>query len=111
MASFPIDTKPQIIVVNILFQGKRSSKILKMVIDTGASITTIPSEIALAIGCNPSRPKRRIEMITASGLEYVPVVTIPEINLLGFKIKNIEAACLNLPPKVLFPALRPQCSL
>jgi clan AA aspartic protease (TIGR02281 family) len=76
-----------------------------MVLDTGASITTIPTEMALAIGCDPSRPVRRIEMITASGIEYVPVVKIPKIQLLGFEIKNVQAACLNLPPQSLVSGL------
>ena len=76
-----------------------------MVLDTGASITTIPTETALAIGCDPSKPKKRIEMITASGVEYVPVVVIPEIQFLGFKVKNIEASCLNLPTQSLVSGL------
>ena len=78
---------------------------VKMVLDTGATITTIPTETALAIGCDPSRPKRRIEMITASGMEYVPVVTVPKIKFMGFEFKNVETACLNLPPQSLVSGL------
>ena len=69
------------------------------------SETSIPNETALAIGCDPSKPKKRIEMITASGTEYVPVVIIPEISFLGFRLKNIEAACLNLPPQSIVSGL------
>ncbi len=38
-------------------------------------------------------------MITASGVEYTPVVKVPEITFLGFTLKNIEVTCLNLPPQ------------
>ena len=68
-----------------------------MVLDTGASITTIPAEIAVAIGCDPSKPKRRVEIITASGIGYVPIVQVPKVELLGYELKNIEVACLSLP--------------
>ena len=70
-----------------------------MALDTGASLTTIPTEIALTIGCNPAKTRRRTEMVTASGMEYVPVVNIPRMTVLGCELRNIEAACLTLPPQ------------
>jgi clan AA aspartic protease (TIGR02281 family) len=101
MAKIPIDidNKTNVIVLKILLKGKRDFRMIKMVLDTGASISTIPTETALAIGCDPAKAKKRIEMITASGTEYVPVVIIPEIRFLGFSLRNIETACLNLPPQ------------
>ena len=70
-----------------------------MVFDTGATMTTIPKEAAMAIGCDPAKSSRRIEMITASGTEYVPVVTIPKIKWLDFELKKVEAIYHNLPPQ------------
>ena len=100
MVKLPLITESGVIVLtNVVFRGRRDAKILKMVLDTGASITTIPNEIALAIGCDPAKSKKRIEMITASGIEYVPIVVVPKIDLLGFRLKNTEVACLNLPPQ------------
>ena len=100
-----INSKENIIVLRVLLSGKKSARLLKMVLDTGASLTTIPTEVALAIGLDPSKPKKRIEMITASGIEYVPVVMVPRIKLLGFMLKNVEAVCLNLPPQGLVSGL------
>ena len=99
MAKLPLKTQTGVIVLNVLLRGKRDKKMVKMVLDTGATMTTIPREIAIAIGCNPARPKKRIEMITASGIEYVPVVVVHGINLLGFKVREVEVACLILPPQ------------
>jgi clan AA aspartic protease (TIGR02281 family) len=99
MAIVPFKPHDAVIVVNVLVRGAKNSKLIKMVIDTGASISSIPSDIALAIGVDPSKPIKKIEIITASGTEYVPVVKIPCIQFLGFSLKNVEIACLNLPPQ------------
>ena len=99
MAVIPFKISDAVIVVNVLVRGSKNGKLIKMVVDTGASITSIPSDIALAIGIDPSKPIKRIEIITASGTEYVPVVIVPCVQFLGFSLKNIEIACLNLPPQ------------
>lgn len=97
MRPFPLKNKSSVIVVNVLIKNKNNARLIKMVLDTGASISTIPSEIALAIGCDPAKPKRRIEMITASGIEFVPLILVPKISFLGMTVKNVEMACLTLP--------------
>src|SRR3990167_7058988 len=100
MAKYRLNPKSRILLVEARLNGASGRKIpLKMVLDTGASITTIPIEAAIAIGCDPTKSKRRIEMITASGTEYAPLVTIPEVRFLGFKLKDVEVICHNLPPQ------------
>ncbi len=99
MATIPFKTNDAVIVVNVLVRGSKNGKLIKMVVDTGASITSIPSDIALAIGIDPSKSTKRIEIITASATEYVPVVIVPCVQFLGFTLKNVEIACLNLPPR------------
>jgi len=42
-----------------------------MALDTGAVLTVIPIETALAIGYDPAKTKERIELVTASGIELV----------------------------------------
>jgi clan AA aspartic protease (TIGR02281 family) len=86
-----------VIILEVDLIGKSRVIPLKMVLDTGASMTTIPKEAAMAIGIDPTKSKRRIEMITASSTEYAPVVIIPKIKFLGLELKNIEAVCHNLP--------------
>src|SRR3989338_2430507 len=100
MAKYHLNPKTRILLVEARLIGASGKKIpLKMVLDTGASITTIPIEAAIAIGCDPIKSKRRVEMITASGIEYAPVVAIPKIELFGFGIKNVDVVCHNLPPQ------------
>ena len=99
MAIIPFKITDPVIVVNVLVRGSKNTKLIKMVVDTGASITSIPSDIALSIGIDPTNPIKRIEIITASGTEYVPIVMVPCVQFLGFSLKNVEIACLNLPPQ------------
>ena len=70
-----------------------------MLVDTGASVTIIPPQIALAIGCDPAKSAKRVSIITASGLEYLPVVTIPEVICLRTTVKSFPVVCHTLPPQ------------
>ena len=70
-----------------------------MAMDTGASISTIPAETALSLGCSPSEAKDRAEIVAAGSIVYAPMVKIPAIEFLGFKFENIEMACMDLPSK------------
>ena len=99
MARFPLDLDRGIILVEVVFVG-RNKKIIpvKMVMDTGASITTIPVEVAVALGANPAKSRRRIEMTTASGMEYLPMVTIAGVKFFNFEINNVDVVCHTLPP-------------
>lgn len=99
MAKIPLNLEGTVILVDVVLTGKRAIKSIKMIVDTGATITTIPIESAIAIGCDPTKPKRRIELITASGIEYAPMVTVPKIEFLGFTLRNTDVICHNLPPQ------------
>ena len=105
MSKITINSEDSVILVEVTEKGRRDAKALKMVLDTGATITTIPQEIAVATGCDPVKSKRRIEMITASGSEYVPIVKIPKIEFLGFSLRGVDAICHNLPPQSLASGL------
>ncbi|OGC08228.1 hypothetical protein A2230_05315 [candidate division WOR-1 bacterium RIFOXYA2_FULL_36_21] len=68
-----------------------------MAVDTGATCTMIPIEVAVAVGVDPLRSKRRVEITTGSGIEYVPIITIPKFRAFGIEIKDMEIICHNLP--------------
>jgi predicted aspartyl protease len=101
MHTFPLDINSGSIPVWVNMQGPLGTKVLRMAVDTGASLTIIPVETALAIGCDPMMSRHRIEFITPSGMEYAPLITIPVVKAFGFKLKNIEVFCHNLPPGII----------
>jgi len=99
MPQFKLETKDGIILSFAEVTGPVGSRFVKMLLDTGATYTIIPHEVAIAIGCDPSASRKRVEFITASGSEYAPMVTIESIKCFGFEIKNFDVVCHNLPPK------------
>src|SRR3990167_3047312 len=89
----------QLLTAHALLKGPKDTKIIRLVVDTGATTTIIPPQFALAIGCDPVRAKKHISIITASGVEYLPVMTIPVIECLGQCVKNLPVTCHTLPPQ------------
>ena len=68
-----------------------------MVLDTGAMLTVIPIETALAIGYDPATVTKRVELVTVSGVEFVPQLTIRAVRCLGQVVRNVDAVCHDLP--------------
>lgn len=97
MAEFKLNPKQSIIICHGEIVGSRVELSLKMALDTGATYTMIPTEAAVAIGCDPLRPQRKIEIIMGSSIEYVPLITVPKFRAFGIEIKNMEVICHNLP--------------
>lgn len=96
----PIKIPEGIISVYTQITGPRTKRIIKMALDTGASITMIPPEKIIAIGHKiPTSREKMIKIFTASGIEYVPLVTISSLSCLGITVRNINVVCHNLPPE------------
>lgn len=68
-----------------------------MALDTGAVLTIIPIETALAIGYDPTKATRRIELVTASGVELAPQLSVRAIRRLGQTVKALDIVCHDLP--------------
>lgn len=83
MAKFKFNPKQSIIICHAYIIGLKVELSLKMALDTGATYTMIPVEAAVAIGCDPLRSRRKIEITTGSSTEYVPVITVPKFRALG----------------------------
>jgi len=70
-----------------------------MVLDTGATYTMIPWEVAEALSLDKYDYKNRIETITASGLEMSPLIKLPEVIVGNSKLRDVEVIVHDLPPK------------
>ena len=93
------DISAPIIVVEPELEGEDVSEIIKMALDTGATYTMLPWKIARVLGLKPEVSERRIDIITASGVESVPLVNLKSIRLLDKKVSNIDVVIHDLPPK------------
>lgn len=67
----------------------------KFIVDTGASMVTIPRSTAQALGLAIPNPKRKV--FTAGGVQYAPEVNISSITVEGWEVKNVKALVLDIP--------------
>ena len=70
---------------------------VKMVLDTGATYTMIPWDIAEELGYNPALSKVFVSMTTASGTIEAPLITIDSVSILDMPIKSQRVIVHNLP--------------
>ena len=89
--------KEGIVSFYVQIQGPITERIIKMALDTGATFTMIPPEIATDIGYDPVLSKKRIEISTASGSIITPMLNVKSISCLGTKVSNVDVVCHNLP--------------
>jgi len=88
-----------ITIVRPLLIGKAGRVRLDMVLDTGASLTMIPPDIAKKLGYDLTRPNRKVDLITATKVEKAPTIILEAMELLGKRVAAVEVVCKDLPPK------------
>ena len=96
MAKAPLATSGPI-TVYVELVGPRTSRTITMALDTGAVLTVIPIETALAIGYDPTKTARRVELVTASGVELAPQLTVRTARCLGETVSGLDVVCHDLP--------------
>ncbi len=64
-------------------------------LDTGASTTMIPTEVATDLGYDLSNPNE--QMITASGIVLTKRITVRKLTAIGETVENINVVCHDLP--------------
>ena len=67
------------------------------IIDTGASMVTIPSSTAADLGIIISVRNPRRKVSTANGVVYAPEVVLASINLEGYETNNVKALVMDFP--------------
>jgi clan AA aspartic protease (TIGR02281 family) len=100
MGKTTFDPQSPVIAVDITLEGEGGIKRrIKVALDTGATYTMIPWEIAEALGYRPEISKEKVTLITASGVETTPVIEVKRIKFLDQNIDNVQVVCHDLPPK------------
>ena len=78
--------------------------IVTLVLDTGATYTSISREVAENMGYDLENCEK-VWVTTANGRVALPKIMIKELNINGFTVHNIEATVMDLPAKVPFSGL------
>jgi predicted aspartyl protease len=89
-----------VVVVDCLLESADStfSLVIPVVLDTGASFTLIATDILVRLGYDPADLRlERQRIVTGSGVEYAPRVTIRSATAIGQKVSNLEVLCHDLP--------------
>ena len=98
MAELNFDPKAPIIVLQVELKG-RIIETARLALDTGSTHLLIPWRIARALDVHPESPFQRIETITPNGAEFVPVVLLSSVKVMGKEATNVTAIVHDLPPK------------
>ena len=100
MATIEFDSNKKLIFLDVgVTSSDGSWRIyLPVALDTGATTTIFPADILAALGYDPGHPGLpRIRMITGSGIEYAPFVTVKSLIVGGEEIVNVGVLCHDLP--------------
>ncbi len=90
------------IIVDLLLESEdgASSLLLPVVLDTGASLTIVSTELLVRLGYDPTTPlQQRQRIITGSGIEYAPRIPVRSATAIGQTVRNLEVLGHNLPPE------------
>jgi clan AA aspartic protease (TIGR02281 family) len=69
----------------------------KFIVDTGASLVTIPRSTAEELGLEVDAGNPMRKVYTAGGVKYAPEVTLSSITLEGWEVIDLKALVLDLP--------------
>ncbi|MBI3324575.1 MAG: retropepsin-like domain-containing protein, partial [Candidatus Omnitrophica bacterium] len=106
MGQQAFDLRLNVVVLRVRLEGRgRRYAYLRMVLDTGASMTIIPWDAAEALGYDPARTKRRVRFMTGSGMEAAPVLTVKTMEASGVRINRVPVLCHDLPQRSLVDGL------
>ena len=96
------DPSASSIVVDLLLEGAdgKSSLLIPVVLDTGASLTVVATDIMAQLGYDPANPALdRQRIITGSGIEYAPRASVRSATAIGQKVTHLDVLCHDLPPE------------
>ena len=99
MVKYRFDPDAPVIVLSVTIEGDTIEKKIELALDTGATYTMIPWEVAEVLGYEPAVSKDRVSMVTASGVERAPLITLKSISVLGKDADNVQTIVHNLPEK------------
>lgn len=68
----------------------------KLILDTDASYVTLPWNMVINMSI-PIDPNNTVLLTSVSTVETTPKIIIPEMSILGKRVKNVEAIIKDLP--------------
>lgn len=99
MARISFDSTRSLIVLSLEVGGTNAdtAQTLSVGLDTGASITSIPSQVATDLGYDLSNPKQEVNILTSNGIITEKIITVHNLTAIGETVEDIDVLCHDLP--------------
>ncbi len=100
MPRVTFDPSVSVVVVDCLLEAADGTSFLVIpaVLDTGASFTVVATDILVHLGYDPANPLfTRQRIVTGSGIEYAPRMTLRSVTAIGQQVVNLEVLGHDLP--------------
>ncbi len=94
-----INKDDPIIILEVLVSGSNGSCRVEMALDTGATFTMIPWDVAERLGYDPAGSAERVVIMTASSVEKAPLIVMERVKIFDREVENIKAVVHDLPSK------------
>ena len=96
--SFTFNPKQNLIIVQLELSGPLGDVILSVALDTGATGTLINQSRLIYVGYDPAAQSDRSQIVTGSGVEFVPRITVSKVAALGHEQTDFPILGHTLPP-------------
>jgi predicted aspartyl protease len=99
MGRISFDSTRQLIALSLEVSSINADSVqaFSVALDTGASITTIPSQVAIDLGYDLSNPKQEVDILASSGIFTAKIITVRKLTAIGETVENIDVLCHDLP--------------
>ena len=88
------------IIVDLVLESRDGiySAVIPTVLDTGASYTIVATDVLTRLGYDPASPLlERQRIVTGSGIESAPSLTVRSASAIGQKVNGLDVLCHDLP--------------
>lgn len=89
MARISFDSTRHLIALSLEVGGINTDNVqtFSVALDTGASITTIPPQVATDLGYDLSNPKQEVDILTTNGIITAKIITVRNLTAIGELLK------------------------
>jgi predicted aspartyl protease len=95
---YSVERRDYLFYVRAAFGGRDNrSNVVRLLVDTGARNTVLPSQLLEDCGYDLKSPMRRVRIAAAGGVLQVPIMEVSWFSCLGMKIQSFEVIALDLP--------------
>lgn len=96
--STAFNAREGLVIVRARIWGPTGDALLRLALDTGASSTSVRTGVLVSIGYDPAAALERVQVTTASGVEFVSRLSVHKLEALGQSRTHFAVLCHTLPP-------------